>query len=106
MRLGESLLERVSEASADQLGEVINTGGSTLRDSVALAVADYLKQLDGQMASDVYQMVLAEVEAPLLEAIMEYTKHNQTKASRMLGLNRGTLRKKLKIYGLLRDNGA
>ncbi len=52
-------------------------------------------------ATGVYQMVLAEVEAPLLEEIMEYTRNNQTKASIMLGLNRGTLRKKLKQYGLL-----
>ena len=51
-------------------------------------------------------MVLAEVEAPLLEEIMRYTRNNQTKASRMLGLNRGTLRKKLKIYGLLDGNSA
>jgi Fis family transcriptional regulator len=41
------------------------------------------------------------VEAPLLEQVMQYTRNNQTKASNMLGLNRGTLRKKLKQYGLL-----
>ena len=56
------------------------------------------------MGNDVYQMVLAEVEAPLLEEIMRYTRNNQTKASQMLGLNRGTLRKKLKQYGLLKDS--
>ncbi len=46
-------------------------------------------------------MVLSEVEAPLLEVVMDYANHNQTKASQLLGLNRGTLRKKLKQYGLL-----
>jgi len=46
-------------------------------------------------------MVLAEVEAPLFESVMAYTKDNQTRASELLGLNRGTLRKKLKQYGLL-----
>ena len=46
-------------------------------------------------------MVLAEVEAPLLETVMEFTRGNQTKASTLLGLNRGTLRKKLKKYGLI-----
>ena len=46
-------------------------------------------------------MVLAEVEAPLLETVMRYTRDNQTKASIVLGLNRGTLRKKLKQYGML-----
>ena len=50
-------------------------------------------------------MVLAEIEAPLLEEIMAYTRHNQTKASVMLGLNRGTLRKKLKQYNLIGKKG-
>ena len=75
----------------------------SLRDSVTHAIRDYLQELDGQLGTEVYQMVLAEVEAPLLAEIMAYTNNNQTKASRMLGLNRGTLRKKLKQYGLLGD---
>ena len=75
----------------------------SLRDAVTVAVRHYLDTLDGQMSSDVYQMVLAEVEAPLLEEIMAYTRNNQTKASLMLGLNRGTLRKKLKQYKLISD---
>jgi Fis family transcriptional regulator len=75
----------------------------SLRDSVSVAVRRYLDQLDGQMSTDVYQMVLAEIEAPLLEEIMAYTRNNQTKASLMLGLNRGTLRKKLKQYNLISD---
>jgi Fis family transcriptional regulator len=73
----------------------------TLRDSVHQSLTSYFKQLDGQPVTDVYQMVLSEVEAPLFEAVMAYTRDNQTKASEVLGLNRGTLRKKLKQYGLL-----
>lgn len=77
------------------------TPSHTLRDSVHQSLTSYFKQLDGQPVTDVYQMVLAEVEAPLFEAVMAYTKDNQTRASELLGLNRGTLRKKLKQYGLL-----
>ncbi|MBO6752248.1 MULTISPECIES: DNA-binding transcriptional regulator Fis [Spongiibacter] len=73
----------------------------TLRDSVAIALNNYFSNLDGQDVSDVYNMVLSEVEAPLLEEVMKYTRNNQTRASQMLGLNRGTLRKKLKQYDLL-----
>ena len=73
----------------------------TLRDSVAIALNNYLATLDGQDVCDVYNMVLSEVEAPLLEEVMRYTRNNQTRASQMLGLNRGTLRKKLKQYDLL-----
>ena len=73
----------------------------TLRDNVHRALRNYFAHLDGQPVTDVYQMVLSEVEAPLLETVMEYTRGNQTKASVLLGLNRGTLRKKLKTYGLI-----
>ena len=75
--------------------------GDNLRDAVTIAMQQYLKELDGQLATDVYPMVLAEIEAPLLTEIMKYTRNNQTKASIMLGLNRGTLRKKLKQYKLI-----
>jgi Fis family transcriptional regulator len=78
---------------------------SSLRDEVRAAVRFYLQELDGQLSTDVYQMVLAEIEVPLLEEIMAYTRYNQTKASIMLGLNRGTLRKKLKQYDLLDNRG-
>ena len=77
------------------------TPNQSLRESVTVAVRQYLKELDGQISADVYQMVLAEIEAPLLSEIMAYTRNNQTKASIMLGLNRGTLRKKLKQYNLI-----
>ena len=90
-------------ASADGRQPLTQTGmqGQALRDSVAMALNNYFAHLDGQDVTDVYQMVLSEVEAPLLEAVMQYTRNNQTKASILLGLNRGTLRKKLKQYGLL-----
>ncbi|MCL4141320.1 UNVERIFIED_CONTAM: hypothetical protein GTU68_021016 [Idotea baltica] len=46
-------------------------------------------------------MILAEVEAPLLRATLAHTQGNQCRASEILGINRGTLRKKLKTYGLI-----
>lgn len=73
----------------------------TLRESVEIAMRNYFTNLDGQDVTNVHQMVLTEVEAPMLEAVMRYCRDNQTKASEVLGLNRGTLRKKLKQYGLL-----
>jgi Fis family transcriptional regulator, factor for inversion stimulation protein len=72
----------------------------SLRACVEAAVNNYFHHLDGQETSNVYDMVLAEVEVPLLEAVMKYTQKNQTKASSILGVNRSTLRKKLKKYGL------
>lgn len=75
--------------------------GQTLRDSVEKALHNDFAHLEGASVTDVYNLVLSEVEAPLLESVMNYVKGNQTKASEMLGLNRGTLRKKLKQYDLL-----
>ena len=82
-----------------QSGEELHT--PTLRDSVETAMNNYFQNLDGQDVNDVYQMVMSEVEAPMLEVVMRHTRDNQTRASQILGLNRGTLRKKLKQYGLL-----
>ena len=72
-----------------------------LRQCVERALEQYFLHLDGQPANDLYQLVLSEVEAPLLEAVLAYTRNNQSKSAEMLGLNRGTLRKKLKQYDLL-----
>ncbi|MFT4610613.1 MAG: Fis family transcriptional regulator [Cellvibrionaceae bacterium] len=73
----------------------------SLRSSVESTMENYFRHLDGQSVTDVYDMVLQEVEAPLLEIVMKNTRQNQTKAAELLGLNRGTLRKKLKRYSLL-----
>ena len=73
----------------------------SLRQGVERALEQYFLHLDGQPANDLYQLVLSEVEAPLLEAVLAYTRNNQSKSAEMLGLNRGTLRKKLKQYDLL-----
>ncbi len=73
----------------------------TLRACVERALQAYFAQLDGQSTTDLYDLVLSEVEAPLFATVMDYVKGNQSKASELLGLNRGTLRKKLKQYDLL-----
>lgn len=93
--------QNIQETSVtpQHMGETAQS--ATLRKGVEQALKNYFDHLEGQPVTDVYQMVLSEIEAPLLACVMEYTKDNQTKASVLLGLNRGTLRKKLKQYGLL-----
>lgn len=73
----------------------------TLHDCVELAMKNYFSHLDGQPVTDVYNMVLSEVEAALFESVLNYTRGNQTLAADVLGINRGTLRKKLKQYRLI-----
>ncbi len=78
-----------------------NSSAQTLRQAVETAMRNYFAHLDGQEVSNLYELVLAEVEAPLLEIVMSQVRSNQTKAATLLGVNRGTLRKKLKQYDML-----
>ena len=76
-------------------------GNPTLASSVEKALESYFEQLDGAKTCDLYNLVLEEVERPLLCSVMEYVDHNQSRAADLLGLSRGTLRKKLKTHGLM-----
>ena len=73
-----------------------------LKEEVRKAMNRYYQQLDTNMPIDVYKLVLDEVEPPLLIATMKFVNQNQSKASQVLGINRATLRTKLKKYGLLK----
>ena len=92
-----------SEETSSQV-PVVNSAmqsQQSLRYSVAEAMQRYFKDLDGQDTTDLYELVMNEVEPPLLASVMNYTRQNQSRTAEMLGLNRGTLRKKLKQYNLL-----
>lgn len=67
---------------------------------VKQALELYFAQLKGHDAANLYTMVMSEVEKPLLEAVLVYCGHNQSKAAKALGLSRSTLRKKMDQYGL------
>jgi Fis family transcriptional regulator len=68
---------------------------------VRKAMDKYFKDLDGEEPQAIYDMVIGCVEKPLLEVILKHSEGNQTKASEMLGINRNTLRKKLKYHGMV-----
>jgi Fis family transcriptional regulator len=71
-----------------------------LRDHVARSVRRYLHDINGCEIDDLYDVVLREIEAPLFAEVLRHCDGNQSRAAAMLGLNRATLRKKLKAYGL------
>lgn len=75
--------------------------GQTLGECVEATLTRYFDLLEGFDCSGVYDMVINEVEGPLLRIVMEYCENNQSRAAEVLGLNRGTLRKKLKQHKLL-----
>ena len=74
--------------------------GKPLCEHTEEALTHYFANLNGDRPGDLYQLVLGEVEKPLFKAVMDYTRGNQSQAAGILGLNRGTLRKKLKSYSL------
>lgn len=70
---------------------------------VQIAAEQYFATLAGEEPSDIYELFLAQLEKPLLEVVLRHTRGNQSKTAQILGLNRGTLRTKLKQYGLMDD---
>lgn len=77
-----------------------NAGVGPIRACVRDTLDAYFEQLNGTPCAGLYKMVLREVEVPLLQVVMQECGGNQTRAAELLGINRGTLRKKLQHYGL------
>ena len=71
-----------------------------LRECVTRAVRRYLHDMDSQMPDGLYDLVLREVETPLLREVLAWAGGNQSKAAAALGINRATLRKKLALLGI------
>ena len=67
---------------------------------VRRAIDGYFRDLDGEKPCHVYDMVINSVEKPLLESVLHRVRGNQTHAAEMLGINRNTLRKKMKAHGI------
>lgn len=78
-----------------------NTANLPLSDYISRAMKSYLDSLGDELPENVYEMVLHEIELPLIMRVMEYCRYNQSQAARILGINRGTFRKKLSFYGML-----
>ncbi|WP_296403732.1 DNA-binding transcriptional regulator Fis [Psychrobacter sp.] len=72
-----------------------------LRYHVQQAVEQYFIELEGETTTNLYHTILQEIEKPLLQVVLDQTQGNQSKTALILGLNRGTLRKKMEQYGLM-----
>ena len=77
-----------------------NSKDLPLRTHTERALMDYFASLNGHRPAHLYDLVLREVEEPLLKAVLDYTEGNQVRAADILGINRGTLRKKLRLHGI------
>ena len=73
----------------------------TLKQVVKDTLRNYFTNIGGEQPVDFYGILLEEIERPLLEVLINHTQYNQVKMATILGISRGTLRKKLKQYGML-----
>ncbi|MDE2090411.1 MAG: DNA-binding transcriptional regulator Fis [Gammaproteobacteria bacterium] len=100
-RLGTQRLEVVNEAwKARKSGDGAHFSPTShcLRDYAEKTLRRYFSDLHGHDPSNLYGLVLGEIEQPLLKTLLDYTRGNQSRASEILGINRSTLRKKLRQY--------
>ena len=72
-----------------------------LKELVKQQLDRYFNELDGEVPSDLYDLVISQVEHALLISALEQTANNQSKAAEMLGISRGTLRTRMKRFGML-----
>jgi Fis family transcriptional regulator len=77
-----------------------NGHGVPLRSLTEQALDSYFASLNGHAPGHLYDLVMREVEEPLFRAVLDYSAGNQSRAADILGINRGTLRKKLRVYGI------
>ena len=78
----------------------LDTNDLPLRNHAERALSDYFANLNGHRPARLYDLVLREVEEPLFRTVLDYAAGNQSQAAVILGINRGTLRKKLREFGL------
>jgi len=71
-----------------------------LSNHVTQTLQHYFATLEGEVQSDVYQMVISQVERPMIEFVLQETQFNQSRSAEILGINRNTLRKKMQTYNI------
>ena len=76
------------------------TRSNELADCVKRSLERYFKDMDGEKPTSIHDMVLKSVEKPMIELVLARAEGNQTLAAEMLGINRNTLRKKMKAHGI------
>ena len=107
----ENIIQRATLLSPDALlnaadfpsltmGQANNGNGASLEGLINQKLQSSLAQIDLQDMENLYEMVLHQMERPLINIVLEKTRGNQVKAAEVLGINRNTLRKKLQQYGI------
>ena len=76
----------------------MNRSGNELHEAVKRSLERYFKDMDGEKPTAIYDMVLKNIEKPMIETVLGHAEGNQSRAAEMLGINRNTLRKKIQSH--------
>ena len=71
-----------------------------LRDEVRKTIRQFLQDMGSTEPEHVYRKLLSDVEPPLIEEVLTFTRGNQSRAARILGMTRNTLRTRIRRYGI------
>ncbi|MBI2602522.1 MAG: DNA-binding protein [Deltaproteobacteria bacterium] len=99
-RSSSSRPERLSTSAITDDELLVKLDGHSLESIVELKISRFLDQLGTYYPDNLYNLIMRKMEKPLLHQILRRTGGNQVHASRILGINRNTLRKKIKLYSL------
>jgi len=94
----KKLSTKRKKAGLNGSAKSVQSRNKLLKNFTEDALSSYFRNLNGHKPAEMYKLVLQEVEPPLFQSVMNYTDGNQTLAAEILGINRATLRKKLKQY--------
>jgi Fis family transcriptional regulator len=86
---------------SDNIATIETLSSNTLKQAVKDTLRNYFTNIGSEQPVDFYSILLEEIERPLLEVLINHTHYNQVRMAQILGISRGTLRKKLKQYGML-----
>ncbi len=86
--------------TAKQSKATLKNSSKCLGDNVKEAMEKYFRDMDGHEPNDLHELIMSQVEKPLIESVIDITRGNISRAAQFLGLNRGTLRNRMQKYGL------
>lgn len=99
--------QTAEQANVDDLDSVITDqelarklDNYSLESIVELKISRFLDQIGSYYPESLHALIMKKAEKPLLNQILKRTGGNQVHAARILGINRNTLRKKMKLYGV------
>ncbi|MEZ4742558.1 MAG: helix-turn-helix domain-containing protein [Bdellovibrionota bacterium] len=97
---GEQAEKAGATAAIEDNDLAIKLDGYALEAIVELKISRFLDQIGTYYPENLHSLIIRKVEKPLINQILRRTGGNQVHAARILGINRNTLRKKMKMYSL------